>query len=1217
MKKIIAIVLSLAMMLTLTPMNTSVAHAEGVALTGVSVEGTHEIGQTLEAVPTGADGAEPTNVTYQWWISYQEWDDWDFDYYDVTQKIEGATDRYFFIPDYIYYSGNLGESASNCKIWVEVVGEDNVKKKSPAKSIARGDNVDLAKDAVAVELPKKCISAAPLTLPANGNQGSTITWSSSRPDIISNDGTVTMPQEATDVTLTGTFTKEGRSITRDYKIHVVSAADAVDPEDLASVNAAKTEVEKSLVYNAKYGTDTTAMGRIERLLTDKGINDVDVELVSVREGDESKVDDEGNILYVQKGLDDADDTITAMDKFKQAQVTLRLSKGTASEEVTTKLNIYWDIDFLKAELTRAMFDKVTEEMIKGENPSLDEVTKKIVLPQYIKYDGSDKFKLYGKFSWTVEDSSAGRIEAVGSDYPFGNKTFEFTPNQGAQAKTTNLIGKVTFNFTNNTEEEQAVASLNKEIPITIPGTEPEETIEEKLGRLLDEHIDLNNLVENGVTLYDSVDDPVGRSVPADPNHVTTDLGFNKLRKQIPDSHLYYFGIEPITDEDAKYMVPPEGRNQFMATIYRPLPGEDPVEVNFNLVLTDRETEAQAKRPYSITVYPLTKAEINKEKDLMNRAKWNFTDLIKGDNADINDVQSDLAKFMEYHWSNDEQTEAVAVDHYKLQIGTGIKPEIYQKVEGGLGDHDYVFWTSKTNIIEPDILRVNQPQYDTRVEVKTKLSSIRYARYEEKYPNNELFAGLSKQVVSANVLVKGRDGVNPNPDATIDVSLQINGSDLRVGDVMPAHRIWLPAKAVKVAADTTAMEAITKVCADEGYRLTVFGNYLAGVERPDGITLLGAVNGENAGWMFAINGGYPVNEETGLGYTLDQYSLEDGDEITLYYNNDYMKFTSIPPMGNVFEDADKGIKVTLPTPVDITKFDMVATEVEEEIGDGYAKNKGYELKFIDKYTNEEVSVETVLGKQEAFQLELTRPEDFDAEESKQKLLKKGEGFDELEAEFSEGKYLLDVDELGTFVMAEVAEEQPEPQKEKTYVHVSVNNVNAFYGKNLKAPKGLKISDLKWRSWDKSIVTVNQEARITGKKAGMTRVIGTLEKEDEIVQYHYFVRVLPGRVAKFSGTRSGNYLKLSGNLPAGRHGIKLYRAKRTSKGKYNYKYYMTLRSRKTLWSQKLRPPKGTRYGYYARAYRVMPLYKRNAKGYFEQYATKSFTGYASKRRVYFTR
>ncbi|MHC2999624.1 hypothetical protein OB08_10700 [Microbacterium sp. HJ5] len=85
----------------------------------------------------------------------------------------------------------------------------------------------LAADADAVSLPDETI--ANLALPASGANQSRIAWSSSTPAVIAADGTVTRPaagQADATVTLTGTFTLGGESLTRTYEVTVP----AIDPQ---------------------------------------------------------------------------------------------------------------------------------------------------------------------------------------------------------------------------------------------------------------------------------------------------------------------------------------------------------------------------------------------------------------------------------------------------------------------------------------------------------------------------------------------------------------------------------------------------------------------------------------------------------------------------------------------------------------------------------------------------------------------------------------------------------------------------------------------------------------------------------------------------------------------------------------------------------------------------------------------------------------------------
>ncbi len=70
-----------------------------------------------------------------------------------------------------------------------------------------------------------------LNLPSSGRNDSTITWSSSDPSVIANDGTVTRPAEGEDnvtVTLTATLTLNDESVTRSFEAFVL----AFEPSNL-------------------------------------------------------------------------------------------------------------------------------------------------------------------------------------------------------------------------------------------------------------------------------------------------------------------------------------------------------------------------------------------------------------------------------------------------------------------------------------------------------------------------------------------------------------------------------------------------------------------------------------------------------------------------------------------------------------------------------------------------------------------------------------------------------------------------------------------------------------------------------------------------------------------------------------------------------------------------------------------------------------------------
>ena len=134
---------------------------------------------------------------------------------------------------------------------------------------------DETKDKAAVQNAKSALTLAEteinedknLTLPTEYGSGEnkvTIAWSSDKPDIIKNDGTITRPETAggpTIVTLTATLSKNGISETKEFKISVYHKL--AKPEDNTAVQNAKsaltlaeTEIneDKNLSLPTEYGT---------------------------------------------------------------------------------------------------------------------------------------------------------------------------------------------------------------------------------------------------------------------------------------------------------------------------------------------------------------------------------------------------------------------------------------------------------------------------------------------------------------------------------------------------------------------------------------------------------------------------------------------------------------------------------------------------------------------------------------------------------------------------------------------------------------------------------------------------------------------------------------------------------------------------------------------------------------------------------------------------
>ena len=90
-----------------------------------------------------------------------------------------------------------------------------------------------------------------ITLPTEGFNSSTITWSSSNTDIIANDGKVTRPaagESDAEVTLTAAVKNGNVTLTKDFKVTVTAKKDMTDLEYFDSEKVEVTDEYLSLTH---------------------------------------------------------------------------------------------------------------------------------------------------------------------------------------------------------------------------------------------------------------------------------------------------------------------------------------------------------------------------------------------------------------------------------------------------------------------------------------------------------------------------------------------------------------------------------------------------------------------------------------------------------------------------------------------------------------------------------------------------------------------------------------------------------------------------------------------------------------------------------------------------------------------------------------------------------------------------------------------------------
>ena len=178
-----------------------------VAVQSAAISGNALSGAILTAVITGENDAEPTGVSYQWQVSNEE------GYEDIADAVYST----FSLPDTETYVGK--------QLRVVVTGGNDSKIISePTAVIGKSDKLRVTEDRAELQsFVSPILEDCQLTLPVKGSNGSTITWESNKPEVISNDGKVTLPTaDKLSVSLKATITYNETTDTKTFSIQVQS-----------------------------------------------------------------------------------------------------------------------------------------------------------------------------------------------------------------------------------------------------------------------------------------------------------------------------------------------------------------------------------------------------------------------------------------------------------------------------------------------------------------------------------------------------------------------------------------------------------------------------------------------------------------------------------------------------------------------------------------------------------------------------------------------------------------------------------------------------------------------------------------------------------------------------------------------------------------------------------------------------------------------------------
>ena len=368
-------------------------------------------------------------------------------------------------------------------------------------------------------------------------------------------------------------------------------------------------------------------------------------------------------------------------------------------------------------------------------------------------------------------------------------------------------------------------------------------------------------------------------------------------------------------------------NGYHAMVYRPLPGEKPVEAKYVVTITTRSSGLLlARQEFSFTIQPFTQQELDgaaafMTEALTENAYWNG---IKKDNTDKNHITGNLEPFAEICKNKDGTLEYVR--------GTvnmtfdGIEAD---DIPGWLDTEKYrCFRSSRPSVIENELLRVHQPEYNTTVTLDSVLTYTKYAQYWEKFGINGTeetkerykdFAQFYKQPIHIDLTVIGeKNAVDPNENQTLTVKVKVDGYNKNGHTFTGISDFTFTGKANE---DPTAWDAV-KACLDSAkYTYTGSGAYIKSITDAAGHTLKEKGDGKSSGWMFGLTlqGGTETLPKT----TLDNTYLKDGDTLRLFFTDTYIPLdptdptvpgTEVPGFDEAYAGAKAYIQSAVSAPV---------------------------------------------------------------------------------------------------------------------------------------------------------------------------------------------------------------------------------------------------------------------------------------------------------------
>lgn len=631
-----------------------------------------------------------------------------------------------------------------------------------------------------------------------------------------------------------------------------STVELVSANKVIAAGSLEAAVQKLNDSNKQIAVDYSAKGgnvndALKAQLADLGFTDVDVKV------------SEGGVLFKAEdakatvGISDAQDKTNGdvtffyidpndytgynIDGLRSADVVFELSRDGEKTEYylpNKTVQVAWD-----EARVQQMLDDAAEQVAIGyaAGDSAESVTSNLTLP----------YRAGSKSKFEVEWKSSDGDVIWPSGYGWSDYTGKVTRVSSDRAVT--LTATVSF-----VSGGPSDVKGSHDFTVTVKG-DPEKVAADK--KALQEKVD-------AAFTYDNIKYS-GTETVANKDGLTADLQMPRTSTLNIDGKYYKVEYSASTD-DITF-------NGYKGTVFRPEADKGAASTKLTCTVTDKNNaEVTATKTLDFTVAPQDQADLDNELKLMEAAKAGYAEAIL-DGQDAAGVTANMHAFQKAYldcdgklaWSYDKATTDAA--------GSGIVPVELEGYDDMSGQQWRLFKSSDTGVVSAENLLVTQPEYNTKVTITSRLSSEKYARYAERYPDNATYAKLANQDVSATVTVLGTSGqVAPEVTATCSViGIDADGN----------QQTWTAAEPYTLKTGSTAADLSEALFKKHGltadYGMGTWGWYLNSITSPvDAGRTLGYDSQTGAYWQLFING---KAASVGAG----DYTLEAGDSVVWCYS----------------------------------------------------------------------------------------------------------------------------------------------------------------------------------------------------------------------------------------------------------------------------------------------------------------------------------------------